>query len=249
VRIGQVQIDAVDLAGALGAIESLVAAGRGATVFTPNVDHIVLAEQNERFRRAYGAADLSLVDGMPVVWASRLVGPALTEKISGSDLVRPLLERARHKGWRVYLLGGAQGAAARAAERLCAEMPGLSIVGWADPRVDVDADPSERDKILSGISALGPDLVLVALGAPKQEIWMHENLPALRPAVLVAVGAALDFVAGLVPRAPPWMSRIGLEWLFRLVQEPRRLARRYLLRDPKFVWILARSVLQKRRPG
>jgi N-acetylglucosaminyldiphosphoundecaprenol N-acetyl-beta-D-mannosaminyltransferase len=217
-------------------------------VFTPNVDHIVLADENERFRRAYGAADLSLVDGMPVLWASHLVGPALPEKISGSDLVRPLLDRARRNGWRVYLFGGAKGAAARAAERLCADLPGLIIVGWDDQRVQIDPDPADRDAIVSGISALRPDLVLVALGAPKQEIWMHDNLSALRPAVLVAVGATLDFIADFVKRAPRWMSRVGLEWLFRLTQEPRRLARRYLLRDPRFLWILARTLLEKRRP-
>jgi N-acetylglucosaminyldiphosphoundecaprenol N-acetyl-beta-D-mannosaminyltransferase len=246
-RIGHVGIDAVDFAGALGAIDDLVSAGRGGMVFTPNIDHVVLAEKNERFRRAYEAVDLSLVDGMPVVWASRLVGPTLTEKISGSDLAWPLLERARQKGWRVYLLGGAKGAAERSAERLRAELPGIQIVGWSDPRVQIDPDPAERDQIVSSISSVRPDLVLVALGAPKQEIWMHENLPALRPAVLVAVGATLDFIAGLVKRAPRWMSRSGLEWLFRLMQEPRRLAGRYLVRDPQFLWILARTVRDKRR--
>jgi N-acetylglucosaminyldiphosphoundecaprenol N-acetyl-beta-D-mannosaminyltransferase len=233
--------------GALDAVESLVRAGEGGAVFTPNVDHVVLAEEVPRMRDAYARADLSLVDGMPLLWASRLVGRPLPEKISGSDFVPPLLERAAERGWRVYFLGGAPGVGALAREKLRERLPKLEVVGVDAPRVDVDAPREERDAIVARVRATNPTLVLVALGAPKQEIWIDLVREQLKPAVLLGVGASLDFVAGTIARAPRWISLAGLEWLFRLSREPRRLWRRYLVRDPKFLLILGRTWKERHR--
>jgi N-acetylglucosaminyldiphosphoundecaprenol N-acetyl-beta-D-mannosaminyltransferase len=244
VRVGKLPIDVVDFQGALDVIDQLVRAGNGGTVFTPNVDHIVMAEHNERFRRAYQAASLSLVDGTPVLWASRLLRTPLPMKVSGSDLVMPLMERAAERGHRVYFLGGATGVAELARQRLETLLPALQIVGIDDSRIDVSGDLSGIDDIVERIQSARPDLVLVALGAPKQEIWSQGRLDLLKPAVLIGVGASLDFVAGIQKRAPRWMSSMGVEWLYRLAQEPRRLAGRYLLRDPEFCWILLRQLLE-----
>ena len=245
VRIGHLWIDALDFAGALDAIDALVGRGQGGSVFTPNVDHVVTAEDDPALRAAYQDASLALADGQPVVWASRLLGTPLPAKISGSDLVWPLMERAALRRWRVYLLGGAPGAAQAAADRLEREL-GVQIVGVDAARIPLDAVPGQPDEPLERVRSARPDLVLVGLGAPKQERWIHRSLAALRPAVALGVGASLDFLAGQVVRSPAWMSRAGLEWLYRLGQEPRRLAWRYLVKDPRFLAVLARTALSPR---
>lgn len=246
IQLGQLAVDRITFAGAVDAITTLVERGRGGMVFTPNVDHVVMAEDDLRFRRAYAAADLSLADGMPVVWASHLLGQPVPEKISGSDLAPSLMNRAEIKGFRVYLLGGAPGVAELAANNLRRRHPRLTIVGTASPRIDLREPEESRQGVLDEIRKAAPDLVLVALGAPKQEIWMHEAADALRPAVLLGVGASIDFLAGTARRSPAWMSAAGLEWLYRLAREPRRLARRYLLRDPKFLGILLGELRARR---
>ncbi len=241
--LGGVSVDPVTRSEALDRIERLVEAAQGGAVFTPNVDHVVIAERDPAFRAAYRDVDVSLADGMPLLWASWLLGEPLPEKVSGSDLVLPLAERAARRGWRVYLLGGLPGVAERAAERLRASFPGIDIVGTDAPRVRIDGgEGDETAAALARARAARAQLLLVALGAPKQEIWIHRHLDDLRPAVAVGVGASLDFVAGRLRRAPRWISRVGLEWLWRLAHEPRRLWRRYLLEDPRFVGILLREL-------
>jgi N-acetylglucosaminyldiphosphoundecaprenol N-acetyl-beta-D-mannosaminyltransferase len=247
IELGPVPVDAVTLNVALDRIGELVVAGEGGAVFTPNVDHVVVAEENERLREAYARASLSLADGMPLIWASRLLGTPLPEKVSGSDIVSPLLERAADRGWRVYLLGGAPGVAAQARDRLLQRLPALQVVGVDAPRIDIDEPPEEREPVLERIRAAQPQLVLVGLGAPKQEIWIDQVRSTLRPAVLLGVGASLDFLAGTLPRAPRWMSESGLEWLYRLGREPGRLWRRYLLRDPRFLLVIAATMRRRRR--
>jgi N-acetylglucosaminyldiphosphoundecaprenol N-acetyl-beta-D-mannosaminyltransferase len=215
-------------------------------VFTPNVDHVVMASTDERLRRAYAAVDLALADGMPVVWASRVFGCPVPEKVSGSDLVPALMKRAEAEGWRVYLLGGADGVARRASRRLRRAHPGLRVVGTAAPRIDLGAPDAQMREVIDDIRGAAPDLVIVGLGAPKQELWIDASAPLLQPAVLLGVGASIDFLAGTRRRAPPWMSAAGLEWAYRLAHEPRRLFRRYLLRDPRFLIIVLRQLLAQR---
>jgi N-acetylglucosaminyldiphosphoundecaprenol N-acetyl-beta-D-mannosaminyltransferase len=241
-HIGRLGIDDLTFAEALDAIAALVESGQGGTVLTPNIDHVVLCEKDARLREAYASASLSLVDGTPVLWASRLLGRPLPEKISGSDLILPLMKLAAQRGFRVYLLGGAPGVGERAAEHLREAAPGLRIVGIDAPRIDVDRGSKEVDEAFARVRAARPDLILVALGCPKQEIFMHRAAPELRPAVMLGIGAGLDFWAGTARRAPGWVSAAGLEWLYRLALEPRRLWRRYLVRDPEFLVILLREL-------
>ncbi len=244
-RIGHVDIDIITFAHALDEIERLVIARQGGMVFTPNVDHIVNADSDVAFRNAYRAADLSLVDGQPLVWASRFLGTRLPEKISGSDLVLPLLGRAAKRGWRVYLLGAGPGVAEKAA-MLLREKYHVNVVGIDAPMVDV-RDHAQNARIATLIRASRPDLVLVALGSPKQELFIHQVADELTPTVFIGIGASLDFMVGAVKRAPPWMSRAGLEWLYRFAREPRRMWRRYLVNDPKIFWILLRDVRTARQ--
>jgi N-acetylglucosaminyldiphosphoundecaprenol N-acetyl-beta-D-mannosaminyltransferase len=245
VTIGGLGIDAVTFDEALETIAELIERGDGGAVFTPNVDHVVKAEANHAFRAAYARASLSLPDGMPVVWASRVVGPRLPEKVSGSDLIVPVAKMAAERNWGVYLLGADDEVGSAAAARLSREL-GVRIVGRDSPVIDEEGRMRE-DGVLERLRAANADLVLVAFGAPKQELWIDRFRVELAPAVAIGVGGSLDIVAGRVRRAPTWMSRMGLEWLFRLAQEPRRLWRRYLIDDPKFVAIVARSRRDARR--
>jgi len=247
VEVGGVPIDSLTLQEAILAIDDLVARKAGGAVFTPNVDHVVEFEQNPRLREAYAGADLSLVDGMPVLWASRLVGAPLPEKISGSDLVEPLLAHASARGWRVFLLGGGGGVAELAAAKLAVRMPGLEVVGTLGPRVDMGQPKERRREIVEAIARARPDVVLVAFGAPKQELFIHESRAELAPAVLFGLGASLDFIAGTLSRAPAWVSNAGLEWAYRLAREPRRLWKRYLVRDPRFFVIVMKQWAAARR--
>jgi N-acetylglucosaminyldiphosphoundecaprenol N-acetyl-beta-D-mannosaminyltransferase len=245
VRLGALWIDSLTFAEALDEIAALVVAGTGGAIFTPNVDHVMLAEAHSGFREAYDNASLSLIDGTPLLWASRLLGTPTPEKISGSDLVMPIAALAAARGWGLYLLGGAPGVAEEAAARL-RRFCGVRIVGCDSPQISLDSGCEADRLVFERIRRAAPQIVFVALGAPKQELWIRRALPHIRPAVLVGIGASLDFVAGRVRRAPPWLSSLGLEWLYRLVQEPRRLWRRYLVRDPMFVLVALRMLRTKR---
>jgi N-acetylglucosaminyldiphosphoundecaprenol N-acetyl-beta-D-mannosaminyltransferase len=244
-QLGHVPVDRVTFDEALDAIGAMV--GSGGVVFTPNVDHVVLADTDAGFCRAYETVDLSVADGMFVVWASHVLGTPVPEKISGSDLVPRLLDRAEKSGWRVFLLGGGAGVAVQAADRLRATHPELVIAGTAAPRIDMGDPKATREDIIQEVRRARADIVLVGLGAPKQELWIHEAAHALRPAVLLGVGASLDFLAGTARRAPRWISAMGLEWAYRLVREPLRLWRRYLVRDPRFLLILVRDLFKRWR--
>jgi N-acetylglucosaminyldiphosphoundecaprenol N-acetyl-beta-D-mannosaminyltransferase len=243
-RIGPVWVDALTFAETLEEVEKLVDARQGGSVFTPNVDHVVKADRNDAFRRAYADASLSLADGMPLVWVGRLLGCPLPERVAGSDLVRPVLELAARRRWKVYLLGGGPGVAEQVSH-LLAETIGVTVVGWDDARIaDDGSDPTGAS--IARAAAAQPDLVFVGLGPPKQELWIQRAKGALGPAVSFGVGASLDFLAGRFERAPRWLSRIGFEWAYRLIQEPRRLWRRYLVDDPRFALIVLRTWLSPR---
>ncbi len=245
-RLGPLWVDVVDFSQAVEAVEALVARGNGGMVFTPNVDHVVNAERNAALRNAYLMADLSVADGMPVVWASRLLGCPLPERIAGSDLARLLLKRAAERRWRVYFIGGSPEIAQRAANVVSSQM-GVEIVGVDSPRVNADGSGPEVAETLRRLAAVKPALVFVGFGSPKQELFIHRNRDALGGAVALGLGATLGYLAGTLPRAPRWMARVGLEWSYRLFKEPRRLWRRYLVNDPRFVAILAREL--RRPPG
>ena len=239
-RIGDAWIDAVTREEALRDIAAMVDEGRGGMVVTPNVDHIVRLERDALFRHAYRRADLALADGTPVLWAARLLGTPLPEKVSGSDLALPAAQLAASRGWRVYLLGGAPGVAERAAARLVREH-GVMIVGTDAPLVTTEGDDVAEQAIVDRIAAAAPDIIFVAFGAPKQERLCARIRDRLCPAVLLCVGISLSFIAGDLRRAPGLISRLGLEWAYRLVQEPRRLWRRYLVDDPRFAGIVWRT--------
>jgi N-acetylglucosaminyldiphosphoundecaprenol N-acetyl-beta-D-mannosaminyltransferase len=247
-RFGSISVDVLTLQNAVRAMVQLVREGRGGTVFTPNVDHVVRAERDPQFRDAYQRASLSIVDGMPLVWASRLLGKKLPERISGSDWLEPLLCACARDGHSVYFLGGREGAGKEAKERLQTKYPSLVIAGVGPRTRDIEADGRLLDAARDEIVRLRPAFAVVALGSPLQEVWSAQVSEAVAPTVLLNLGSALDLAAGMIPRAPRWMADAGLEWLYRLAREPRRLWRRYLVRGPQFLVIVLRQ-LRKQRPS
>lgn len=242
IRLGTIHADCLTFDDALASIEACIRDNVGGYVVTPNVDHVCMAETDERLQQVYRDSSLSLVDGMPLLWLGKLMGQPFPEKISGSDLIRPLMQRAAKRGWRVYFLGGMPGVAESAAKILAKEYSGLQIAGTDAPPLGFEKNPKQSALVLEKIRLSQPHLILVALGAPKQEYWMAENRKAFSPAVALGIGASLDFIAGVVKRSPSWMSQFGLEWLYRLFQEPKRMASRYLVRDRAIVGIAIRML-------
>jgi N-acetylglucosaminyldiphosphoundecaprenol N-acetyl-beta-D-mannosaminyltransferase len=199
-------------------------------VVTPNVDHIVQLQSHGGLQAAYRDASLILADGWPVVTAARWLGQPLPARVPGSDLVPALfsLAPAGPDGeLRVFLLGAAEGVADRAAQRIHAQWPSVRVVGTYSPPLGFEQSAEENRVILSKISESQPDVLVVGLGAPKQELWVSQHQQELNAAVALCVGATIDFLAGEKRRAPRWIQQLRMEWLHRLCSEPQRLARRY----------------------
>lgn len=211
-------------------------------VVTPNVDHAVQFQENEQLRAAYADADLILADGHPIVWASKLLGQPLPERVPGSELVPHLFDACNAQGGvKVFLLGAAEGVAETAASNMAQCWPALKTVGTYSPPMGFEHDQKECAAILCRISECKPDIVVVGLGAPKQELWVHQHRQLIDAKVALCVGATIDFLAGEKQRAPVWMQRTGLEWLHRMCSEPKRLVKRYA----KDAWIFPQLVLRQ----
>ena len=208
---------------------------------TPNVDHIVQIQRDEEMRAIYRAADLVLCDGAPLKWAMRWLGRPLKAKVSGSDLLAPLCGGCAARGLRPFFLGAAPGVGEECARRLRRQYPNLDVAGIVSPPLIFEDDPQTLAAAIEAVRAAKPDLLLVALGTPRQEKFIYRNLDPLGVPMSIGVGAAFDFVAGVARRAPAWMRRCGGEWLWRLAHEPRRLGRRYLIDDVRFFAIVWRE--------
>jgi N-acetylglucosaminyldiphosphoundecaprenol N-acetyl-beta-D-mannosaminyltransferase len=227
-------------------IDETVAAGERGYVCVSNVHTVMAAQEDEELRDALEGSTFNVPDGMPLVWALNLLGHSLEDRVYGPELMARASARAAETGLRFYLYGGRnQGALVQLALNLRTRYPGIRIVGgYSPPHRPLTAD--EEQQVAEEINATEADVVWVGIGVPKQEKWMARMRDQLDAPVLIGVGAAFDFHAGLVPQAPPILQRIGLEWAYRLVQEPRRLWRRYLRYNPRFVLALARQVLGHR---
>lgn len=232
------------------ALERLVQLARGdrpAYAVTANVDHVVRLCRNPKLRPLYADADLSVADGMPLIWASRLLGAPLPERVAGSDLFPALCAKAAEHGLSVFFLGGAPSTAQRAAEVLQALHPQLWVAGTYCPEYGFERDPAASERALEAVGAAAPDILFVGLGSPKQENWIAANRAACRAKLSIGVGISFSFISGHVSRAPRWMQRIGLEWWHRLMQEPGRLWKRYLIDDSVFFVRVLRELLTRPR--
>jgi exopolysaccharide biosynthesis WecB/TagA/CpsF family protein len=225
-RVGYAAVTTPTKGRLLLEIANNLAADHSFAVVTVNLDHLVKLRQDERFRAAYSRHTHVVADGNPVVWLHRLAGHKV-ELVTGSDLVSPLMEMASRRDVPVALLGTTAKVLEAAARQLSAANPGLEIVAQIAPGAGFAPDGAEADDCIARIKASGARLCLVALGAPKQELFVARALETLPHCGFVSVGAGLDFLAGTQQRAPLWCRRLALEWLWRLVGNPRRLARRY----------------------
>lgn len=231
----------VTLGETLEAIGRHIDAGEQGYVVTPNVDHVVEYDENPDFRLAYRDATLVLADGMPILWAGRLFGKPIKAKISGSDLIYWLSEYAAQKGYSIFLLGARDGVADLAAKKLVERYPGLKIAGTHSPPLGFEKTAETNRSVIELVRQSGADICFVALGAPKQDLWSWRYHREAGAKLYLGVGASFDFVAGTIQRAPVWMQRTGLEWTWRILQEPSRMAHRYLIRDSKFLLLLFRE--------
>ena len=229
------EIDNVTMKEALEAIDELIHEERSAYVVTPNVDHIIQIERGGSLSEVYKHADLILTDGKPLIWIAKWYGTPIKEKISGSDLFPRLCQLAAQKGYRMFFLGAAEGVAAKAAENLIRKNPGLQVVGTYSPPFGFENNEDEMARIKRMILDASPHILIVGLGCPKQELFILNHKDELGVPISLGLGASLDFEAGNVKRAPRWIADHGFEWLYRITQDPKRLAKRYLIDDVKIL--------------
>lgn len=227
------EVDNLTMKEALVEIDRLIQADKNAYVVTPNVDHIVQLERGGELVDVYKGADLILTDGKPLIWISKWYRTPIKEKISGSDLFPFLCKMAVKRGYTMFFLGAAEGVAAKAAENLMYRYKGLKVVGTYSPTYGFEKDEQEMHAIECMIKEAHPHILIVGLGCPKQELFILHNKERLGVPISLGLGASLDFEAGNIKRAPKWMSNLGLEWLYRMTQDPKRLIKRYLIDDRK----------------
>lgn len=229
----------------MAAFAELVESGRTHTVVTPNVDHCVRLEDDPEFRRAYEESSLRTVDGAPVVALGRMLGAPALHRLTGADLFPDVAAAAPARGWTIAVTGGRPGVSEVAARAL-RKAYGAKVVSVDFGEIS-ESDDEQTKRVIAELADVRAHVVFVCLGSPKQEVWLSRWRAELPPAVYVGAGAAVDFVAGTRSRAPQLVQRLGLEWVFRLLQEPRRLARRYLVRGPRFLVIAVRSLRARAR--
>ena len=247
VNVLGVGVTPLDLPRAVDEIDRWIASGARSYVNVCTVHTVMECRRAPRLRRVVNAGGMATTDGMPLVWLSRLAGHRGARRVYGPDLMLAVCERGLARGTRHFLYGATEDVLADLAANLERRFPGIALVGRHAPPFR-PPDAPEDPEVLAAIDAARPDVVWVGLGTPKQDYWVARHRTALRhPAALVAVGAAFDFHAGRLPQAPRWMQAAGLEWLFRLAAEPRRLAYRYLVYNPLFVLLVALQKLGIRR--
>ena len=217
-------MDCVDMDAALEQIEAMVENGGHHLVATVNPEFVMRARRDPAFARVLEAASLCLPDGSGVVWAVRRKGCALAAPVTGVDLIPPLAAVCARRGWRLFLLGAADGVAAELAARLRSDHPGLEVDAHAG-----SSDPGADEETMARVAAYSPQVLLVAFGAPKQELWIERAGRRLQVPVAIGVGGAFDYLTGRISRAPRWMRSAGLEWTYRLIRQPWRWRRMAVL--------------------
>ena len=245
VQIDVARIDVMTEAQCVAHIMAELAAGRGGWLLTANVEHLRMMQTLRQYRELTATANLTVADGMPLVWASHLQGEPLPERVTGSNLIRSLSRAAAEAGRSVFLFGGDPGAAEAASNVLRRANPSLRVAGTLSPPRGFDDDEAELKRIVSAVTAAAPDIVYVALSTPRQDNLCVELRRALPRAWCTGVGISFSFLSGDVQRAPQWIQDVGLEWLHRLAQEPRRMAPRYLRNFPVALRLLGTTATQR----
>lgn len=246
VNVLGVRVSAINMPMAVETLDNWIARREHHYVCVTNVYGVMESQRDTVLREIHNAAGLVTPDGMPLVWISRLQGQRHVSRVYGPDLMLAMCERSLERGYRHYLYGGRAGVPEKLAARLQSRFPGLRVAGMYSPPFRA-LSVEEDEQVTRLINQAAPDIVWVGLGTPKQERWMAAHVGKLTAPVLVGVGAAFDFHAGLKRQAPPVIQRCGLEWLFRLATEPQRLWRRYLINNPRFIIAVAMQMTGLRR--
>ncbi len=237
--IAGVEIDQLTPRDAIARIGALARTFGRHIVVTPNLDHMLRLRADRAFRDAYAGASLVLADGMPLVWLSRLGNMPLPGRVAGADLIEPVLAEAERNGWSVFFLGPMPATLDLALNRCARDFPRLRIAGAHSPPRNFEQDSAQDAACVAAIRDANPDIVFLALGTPKQELWIARHRGEIEFSVALCVGAGIDFFAGVQQRCPKFLAGIGAEWIWRLLREPKRLGRRYarcLLFMPQLVW-------------
>lgn len=241
-----VGVSAIDMEAAVATITRWIEAGEPHYVCVTGVHGVMESQRDPELLEIHNESGLTTPDGMPLVWCAHWAGARHVSRVYGPDLMLELCARATERGWRSFFYGGAEGVPEHLAARLSTRFPGLPVAGTYSPPFR-PLTAAEDEAVVRRINAAEPDIVWVGLSTPKQERWVARHRAALAAPVLIGVGAAFDIHAGLLPQAPPWMQRSGLEWLYRVYCEPRRLWRRYLVNNPRFLLAVARRRPRIRR--
>jgi N-acetylglucosaminyldiphosphoundecaprenol N-acetyl-beta-D-mannosaminyltransferase len=239
-----IEIDSISMDQAVEIVSSWLLSKQTSCryVVTPNMDHVVQLQSNCKLLEAYSDASLIVADGWPLVAATHLLGIPIPERVTGSDLVPRLFGAAQGLGeLRVYLLGALPGVADRAVEKIRHRWPCVTVVGTHSPPLGFENDPEYCEHIVQSISDAQPQLLIVGLGAPKQELWLHQYRSRLNARVAIAAGATIDFLAGEQTRAPRWVQRLYMEWFYRILTDPKRLVARYA----RGAWIFPQLVCKE----
>ncbi len=240
-----VSIDCLSEAQTIDLLATRSKAGMGSFVVTVNLDHLRRCRKDSDYRALVAGSDIVVADGMPLVWASRMQGGnQLPERVAGSSMMFGMCERAAKDGLSIFLLGGyPEGVAKEAGDALMVRYPGLQIAGTHCPEFGFENDAEKMETISKMLQEASPDIVYVALGSPKQEVLIRALRDVLPNAIWVGIGISLSFATGEVQRAPVWIQKLGIEWLHRLVQEPKRLFRRYIIDGIPFAMVLFLTAL------
>jgi N-acetylglucosaminyldiphosphoundecaprenol N-acetyl-beta-D-mannosaminyltransferase len=238
------RIDNLSMEETLARIGEFIRSGQPHQHVVVNVDKLVKASRDAELRRIINGCALVNVDGMPVVWAARLLGKPLKERVAGVDLFEALMRRASEVGWRVFLLGAREEVVASVADTYRRRYPALAIAGW---RHGYWQGELEEAQVAEQVRASGADLLFVAISSPKKEQFLGRWQEAMRIPFAMGVGGTFDVAIGRVKRAPRWMQRAGLEWFYRFLQEPRRMFRRYFIEDMAFIWLFIKEAVRARK--
>jgi len=238
-------VDNLSLEEALQQIEGFIRTGKPHQHVAINVDKIIKMRKDPQFRKTIAGCDLITIDGQPLIWVSRLLGQPIKERFGGLDIINGIIPRAADKGYRIYLLGAREEVVEKVVEYYKLKFSSLKIAGWHNGYWEA----RKEEKIVTEIRNVKPDILFVAVSSPKKEVFLQKYLRKMDVPFVMGVGGAFDIIAGVTKRAPKWMQRCSLEWLFRLYQEPLRLWKRYLIEDPIFVWLVLKELVKVRVLG
>ena len=241
VKILDVEVSRYDLKETMDLFSDTIEKDDKLRVAVTPVNCILWAYKDKKLREIYNNADIVTADGVPLIWASKLLGSPIRGRVTGLDLLPEFSKISAKKGFRFFFMGAAEGVAMKLSDHLIKQNPGLNVVGaYSPPFVDQFSD-DENDKMIEMINHSKADILWVSLTAPKQDHWIAEHFDRLNVSIAIGVGAAFDVVAGDIKRSPKWMQKAGLEWFYRLLQEPRRLSKRYLVEAPQFIPLIIKQ--------